>query len=171
MGVNAIKDVHERYSHFGLIPVSNSGAVVSNYYSTKNYKHVRIDIVSGSAITGSTAITINRANTVAGGDAETWTLWDTVYINANESAYNAEDASETKAFTKTAVTSYTATLSTVNTHWIIEFDAIELDAEGEGWDCFAVAFAAGLTTTIIGMKVDLSDCRFKGDMPPDARSN
>lgn len=169
--LNKIIDATERYSHFGLIPVSDSAGKTSNYYSTKYYKHVKIEIVSGSSITGSTAVTINRAKTVAGGSAETWELWDTVYVNANESAYDGEDASETKTFTKTAVSSYTKTLSTANTHWIIEFDSIELDPENEGWDCFGVVFAAGLTTTIIAMKVDLSGCRFPSDSPPDARSN
>jgi len=169
--LNKIIDANERYMLPGITPQAVSGALVSNYFSMKNYRHAKIHIIVGNAITGTCAVTINRAKTVAGGDAETWTLWDTVYVNANVSASNGEDASETKAYTKTAVSSYTKTFSTVNTDWIIELDAIELDPEGAGWDCFAVALAAGLTTTPVCVLVELSDARFKGDMPPDARTN
>ena len=161
------RDVEKTYRYPGIAPMDVTAGVTTNYFSMKNYRHATIDIVMGAIATPS-AVTINRAKTVAAGSAETWTGWDYVYVNADYSTYNAEDASDTQTFTKTAVTSYTKNTA-ANNHWVIEFDAIDLG--GEDWDCFAVAIAAPSGTDMVCIMVTLSDARFADATPPTARDN
>jgi len=161
------KDVETTYRYPALAPMDVTAGVTSNYFSMKNYNHATIDIVMGAIATPS-AVTIKRATTVSGGDAETWTGWDYVYVNADYSAYNAEDATDTETFTKTAVTTYTKNTA-ANNHWVIEFDAIDLG--GGAWDCFGIAIAAPSGTDLVCILVTLSGARYADATPPTARTD
>lgn len=160
---NRYVDITNRFIHYGLGTHDiTGGAHVSNYVSMKNYNHATI-IIATAAMAAATAVTINRAKTVTGGSTEVWTKWDTVFVKANMSMYNGEDTSETQLFTKTTVSSYTANLSAANTFWVIEFDAIELDYDGAGFDCFSVLLASPSSNTdIVTVIYELSEPRFAG---------
>lgn len=166
------KDVYEKFMYPLFVPVDINGGKTGNYVSMKLYKHAKITVNIGAC--GRTCnMTISRAKTVTGGSAESWENWDYVMVNANVSAYNAEDASDTTVFTKTAVSSYTkATGTTANQKWVIEFDSIDIDPDNEGFDCFTVIFSnPGGTGDVIGADVELSGARYLDNMPPSARSN
>jgi len=152
------------------VDINSAAADIGNYISMKEYNHARIVILAG-AIAASSAIVIKRAKSVTGTDAETWTGWDYMHLNANPSAYDAEDASPTKKTTLTAVTSYTYALAAANKQIEIEFDAIDLG--GGVWDCFTVAFADPGNTDLICAFVILSEARHSGasENPPDALTN
>jgi hypothetical protein len=162
---NKVIDMNERFLHYGIVPHDITGAAhVGNYFSMKNYRHAKIILFSGAWAGGSSAITINRAKSVTGTSTEVWIKWDTVYVKANNSAYNGEDTSETQLFTKTDVTSYTKAMSAANEIWVIEFDAIELDYDGGDFDCFALLSASPSSNTdILGCIVELSQPRFAGN--------
>ena len=163
------KDVELRPIYPLILPVdiNYTAADIGNYISMKEYNHARIVILAG-AIAASSAIVIKRAKTVAGGSAETWTGWDYMQLNANPSAYDAEDATPTKKTTLTAVTSYTYALAAANKQIEIEFDAIDLG--GGDWDCFTVAFADPAYADLICAFVIMSEPRHSGENanPPDA---
>jgi hypothetical protein len=152
-----------------ILPVDiNTGTVpAGNFISMKEYNHARIVIFAG-AVAGSSAMTIQRAKSIAAGSAETWTGWDYMHLNANPSAYYGEDASPTKKTTLTAVTSYTYAIAAANKQIEVEFDAIDLG--GGDWDCFNVVLADPGAADIICAFVILSGARHTGasENPPDA---
>lgn len=160
------------YPIYGPQDLNPLSAADGNYLSMKNYNHATIIVLIG-ACAATSSLTINRATSVTGTSAETWTGWDYVAVNANVSMYNAEDASDTKNLTMTAVSSYTkATGTTANQMWIIEFDAIDLG--GGSWDCFSLNFTDPGAADIISAVAILSQPRYTGvggANPPDARSN
>lgn len=166
------KDVELRPIYPLILPVdiNTAAADAGNFISMKEYNHARIVILAG-AVAASSAIVIQRAKSVTGASAETWTGWDYMHLNANPSAYNAEDASPTKKTTLTAVTSYTYALAAANKQIEIEFDAIDLG--GGDWDCFNVVFADPANTDIVCAFVELSEARHSGasENPPDALTN
>jgi len=152
----------ESYIYPLYLPVDINGlsAADGNYISMKNYNHATIIVLIG-ACAATASMTIKRATTVAGGSAEAWTGWDYAMVNANASAYNAEDASDTENFTLTAVTSYTkATGTTPNQVWVVEFDAIDLG--GGAWDCFSINFTDPGNADIVGAVAILTGARYTG---------
>jgi hypothetical protein len=88
-------------------------------------------------------------------------------VKTNFSAYLSEDASPTKNYTRTAVSSYTAALATANSEYDIEFDPIEL---GEGWDCVGVGFSDPSGNDIITVTAIL-DMKVCGETPPNPYTN
>ena len=151
------------------VDINTAAADIGNYVSMKNYNHCMIIILAG-AVAASSAITIKRAKTTDGGSAETWTGWDYMALNANPSAYDQEDTSETNDYTMTAVTSYTYALAAANKAIVIEFDPIDLG--GGDWDCFSVAFADPANTDLVCALALMFKSRFTGVggvNPPNAR--
>lgn len=166
------ENIEKTYIYPAWVPVDVNGGLTGNYVSMKYYRHAMVIFMIG-ACTRSANITFNRAKSVTGTSAEAWTGWDNVAKNANVSAYNGEDSSDTKDLTMTAVSSYTlATGTTANQLLVVEFDAIDLG--GDDWDCFAPVISdPGGTGDVIGCLVILTDPRYSGvqSNPPNARTN
>ncbi len=165
---NAIRG-HQKQLFVNLLSPQNidGGTITNNYICTKNSDHIRVLISTGAMAAGS-ALTINKAKTAAAGSATQWLDWTDVMIETNVSASYGEDASPTKTFTRTTVTSDTITLATANSLYSIEFDPIEL---GEGYDYFALVFAdpAGSVTDLVSV-VAILDMKVCAETPPEAYS-
>lgn len=164
---NNIKNHQKQLFVSLIIPQNIDGGMTGNYICMKNVEHVRI-LISAGAMGAGSALTINKAKTAAAGSATQWLGWDQVMIETNVSASYAEDASPTKIFTRTDVSSDTITLATANSLYSIEFDPIEL---GEGYDYFTVVFAdpTGSVTDLISA-VAILDMKVCGETPPEAYS-
>jgi hypothetical protein len=156
-----------------ILPVDINGltGADSNYASTKGYDHVMIVVLAG-AVAGSSAMVIKRATTTDGGSAETWTGWDYMALNANPSAYNAEDATETNDYTMTAVSSYTYAIAAANQAIVVEFDPIHLG--GGSWDCFGLGFTDPGAADIVSAVALMFKSRYTGTggtNAPNARTD
>jgi hypothetical protein len=159
---------HQKQLFVNLISPQNiDGGKTGNYICTKDAEHIRI-LVSTGAMGAASSITINKAKTAAAGSATQWTDWSQTMVETNVSASYGEDASPTKTFTRTDVTSDTMSLATANSLYSIEFDPIEL---GEGYDYFTVVFSdpTGSVTDLISA-VALLDMKVCGETPPEAYS-
>ena len=164
---NCIKN-HQKQLFVNLISPQNiDGGITGNYICLKDVEHVRI-LISAGAMGASTNLTINKAKTAAAGSATPWTDWAETMIETNVSASYAEDASPTKVFTRTTVTSDTMALATANSLYSIEFDPIEL---GESYDYFtaAVSDPTGSVTDLMSA-VAILDMKVCGETPPEAYS-
>lgn len=156
-----------------ILPVDINGlsGSDSNYVSMKGYNHVMIIVLAG-AVAGSSAMTIKRATSTDGGSAEAWTGWDYMALNANPSAYNQEDTSETNDYTMTAVTSYTYAIAASNKAIVVEFDPIHLG--GGSWDCFGIGLADPSAADIISAVALMFKSRYTGTggtNAPNARTD
>lgn len=164
---NSIKN-HQKQLFVNLISPQNiDGGMTGNYICTKNVEHARI-LISTGAMGASTNLTINKAKTAAAGNATQWLDWAETMVETNVSASYGEDASPTKVFTRTTVTSDTMALATANALYSIEFDPIEL---GEGYDYFTVAFSdpTGTVTDLVSA-IAILDMKVCGETPPEAYS-
>lgn len=150
-----------------IIPQNIDGGMTGNYICTKNAEHIRI-LISVGAMGAASSLTINKAKTAAAGSATQWLDWAQTMVETNVSASYAEDASPTKIFTRTDVTSDTMSLSTANSIYSIEFDPIEL---GEGYDYFTVVFSdpTGSVTDLVSA-IAILDMKMCGETPPEAYS-
>jgi hypothetical protein len=164
---NSIKG-HQKQLFVNLFSPQNiDGGITGNYICLKNVEHVRV-LISNGVMGAATNLTINKAKTAAAGDATQWLDWAETMVETNVSASYAEDASPTKTFTRTTVTSDTMALSTANALYSIEFDPIEL---GEGYDYFTIAVSdpTGSVTDLMSA-VAILDMKVCGETPPEAYS-
>lgn len=160
---NSIKGVQKQFIAPLLFVDVNSG-IASEYVSLKNVEHARIIILFSATMAGSTNVTVSRAKTQAGGSAETWTGWDTVFTLTDFSTRLAEDETVGVNWVRATVSSYTKASATANCAWSIEFDPLELGIS-DGWDCVGLAFSNPSASDIIAAFAIL-DMKVCGETPP-----
>lgn len=141
----------------GLVPSSTT----PDYVSLKDYSHVTaiITVDNATTVTGS-AITLHQATSVAGA-GEKALAFSTVWANVNT------DASD--ALVPTAVVSNTFTPPTtnnLNTQYVIEIDAADLDTNN-GFDCFRVGTGNAVAQSVSVVYI-LGGSRYMQTTPPAA---
>lgn len=160
----AFRNMQGRFVGYTILACDVNSGKTSEYINLENVAHVQLHVIC-QAMAGATNMTINRAKTVAGGSAATWTGWDYVFARENFSTYDGEDSSHTKDFTRTAVSSYTKALSTANSEYVIEIDPIQIGI-ADGWNALAVAFSNPSASDIISVVAYL-EMQVQAETPPD----
>lgn len=160
----AFKNMQGKAIPYTILACDVNGGKTSEYILLENVAHVTLHVIC-QAMAGSTNMTINRAKTVAGGSAETWTGWDYVFQRTNFSSYDGEDTSQTKDYTRTAVSSYTKALATANSEYTIEIDPIQIGI-ADGWCALAVVFSDPSASDIITVEA-ICEMQVQAETPPD----
>lgn len=146
---------------FGAEPKNMTGAAMTaEYVSLKLYKHLTIVIQTGAWAGGTCAVSLLQATDVSASSA-----------HALEFDWVWEDEGATGALTKTAVVSDTFLLDAVNSLYIIEIDAAELDVDLLH-DCVTLVVATpGGNNDLYSVLYVLSEPRYSGSTPPSAIVN
>jgi len=146
---------------YGSEPKNYSGITGnSDYVSLKNYDRAACVIQTGAWAGGTAAVTLTQAQDVSGTGAKAlsfaaqWTYQSTGFT--------------IDALTRTAVSSDTFNLATVNTLYVIELEASDLDL-ANNFDCFRVSIASpGANNDFYGVMIYLYGCRYPQATPPSA---
>lgn len=138
----------------GLAPILPSTST-PDYVSLKDFGHFTaiITVDNGTTVTGS-AITLKQATAVAG-TSEKALAFTKVWKN--------EDVATSDTLVETAVTSNTFTTvatNTLNSVYVIEVDAAELDTSN-GFDCIRVG-TGDATAAVVSVVYVLSNPRYAG---------
>jgi len=143
----------------GISPIDiNATATDGDWVSMKNYANLTIILTFGVSLTGTPAITLQQATTVAGG-SEKALGFDWAW----------KDVGLTGALTKTAVTSDTfSKAATSQQMFVMEVRSEQLDVDG-GFDCVQVAIATpGSNATLVSCIYILHSASYGQATPPSA---
>lgn len=160
----APRNIQGKFIPYTILACDVNGGKTSEYVKLENVAHVMLHVIC-QGMAGSTNMTISRAKTVAGGSAESWTGWDKSFDRTNFSTYDGEDASMTKKYTRTTVSSYTKALATANSEYVVEIDPIQIGI-ADGWCALAVAFSDPSASDIISVEAIL-EMQVQAETPPD----
>lgn len=143
----------------GIAPIAGGSARSGDWGCLRNYNHVTILVYIAQGNAATTAITVDKAKTAAGGSNSDGITMNNVYLAAG-------DLTASDAFVKqAAAASYTSSAAgTGQSIYRIEFDAAEL---GDDYDFFQVELGASNAANIVAAVYILSEPRYPGDVDAD----
>jgi hypothetical protein len=151
--IPAIKVIH------GIAPIAGSSARSGDWVCLRNYNHLTILVYIAQGNAATTAITIDKAKTAAGGSNSDGITAGKVYLAAG-------DLTTTDAFVAvTTAASYTSSAAgTGQSIYRIELDAADI---GDDYDFVQVELGSSNASNIVAAVYILSEPRYPGDVDAD----